>query len=320
MSSHDDHDHKGPFEGRTYLYIRTHPSDNGTEPLSAGLPFWISPDIIIIKPGNIPGGEAVAGEVNQVQVVVTNAGGVTAVDAFVDAFVADPSTGWTPATAKFIGGDFLTIPGYNTASISFPWIPLPADAGHRCILARVALFVPPDTYVNGAIFDVVGDRHLAQRNIHVVALAQNMQSLSFGFLLFNAMGTRDEFDVQANEVRIDQNANLVRAAIGCGLAQFGATPLQDIRLLVADPVQPPDMSRPDRGRNEPQMGMLPKPIDSEKITQRHVKMGPYEARSAVLTVGRNPDTRPGDVHVVQVTQVDLSTRSVVGGLWVVVQH
>ncbi len=46
----DDEEHKGEFDGKTFLYIRTNPADDGTEPLPSGLPCWISPDITIIQP------------------------------------------------------------------------------------------------------------------------------------------------------------------------------------------------------------------------------------------------------------------------------
>jgi hypothetical protein len=322
MPNHDDphDDHKPPFEGRTYLYIRDHPADDGTEPLPSTLPFWLSPDIIVIKPGGIAGGEAIANQLNQVQVIVTNAGGITATDAYVDAFVADPSTAFTPATATLIGGAFLTISGYNTASISFPWTPSPAEAGHRCLLARVNLTIPPDTYVNGAVFDVVGDRHVAQRNIHVVAFAPMMRLLSFGFHLVNPLAEDREFLVLATEVRIGRNIDVVRAALGCDLAQFGETPLADIRLAVGEAIKPRDISEYEPDREAAPVGVLARPANIERTARAGLRMGPNDIRSAVVTVGRNPDTRAGDIHIVQVAQVDVLTRRTVGGFWLAVEH
>ncbi len=77
------------------------------------------------------------------------------------------------------------------------------------------------------------------------------------------------------------------------------------------------------------MGLLAKPLREltprlttprpERIVQR-VTLKPGEARQAFLTVARNPDTRPGDLHVMEISQVDAKTRQVTGGLWIVLKH
>src|SRR6185295_14815785 len=101
---------EGRFDGRTHLFIRTHPADPGVEPLPAGLDFWVSPDIVVVPPGGSPGDEAVAGVVNEVRVTVRNRGGLEAIDAYVDAYVNDPSTVMTPTTSIQVGSGFLTVP------------------------------------------------------------------------------------------------------------------------------------------------------------------------------------------------------------------
>jgi hypothetical protein len=98
----------GKFKGRTYLYIRDHPLDTGAEPLSANLPWWVSPDITIIRPDGTHG-LAIAGQLNKVEVTVTNDSGLIAGNAYVDVFFADPTTVIMPATATLIGGGYLTI-------------------------------------------------------------------------------------------------------------------------------------------------------------------------------------------------------------------
>jgi len=320
MSNHEDkkkhEDHE--FDGKTFLYIRTHPNDDGTEPLPAGLPFWISPDITVIQPGNVRGDEAVANETNQVEVVVTNAGGIDAVDAYVEAFVADPSTAFAPATATLIGGTFTTIPGYNTSTVTFNWIPLPADAGHRCLLARVCLTIPLDCYTDGSIFDVVGDRHVAQRNIHVVELAE--KSLSFGFKIVNPLKEKGDFLVRAMEVRANREADLIRMALGCRLAQFAEVPLREVTLTIGETIVPREVSA-EKGKPISQpLGVLPKAMTLKRSKSGRVEMKPGEIRYAVLTVTRNPDVRPGDISVVQVEQIDVRTKKVVGGLWLIVKN
>jgi len=319
MNNEGGEGQEGEFDAKTFLYIRTHPADNGLVPLPAGLPFWISPDITIIRPGGIRGTIAVAGEADSVEVTVTNGGGIDAVDAYVEAFVADPSTAFTPATAKLVGGGFLTVPNHNTAAIAFPWTPTTSDAGHRCLLARVCLTFPLDCYANGAIFDVVGDRHVAQRNINVAKLEQEL--LSFGFVIVNPQKEgASQFLVKVNEVKIGRRTDLVRRALGCQHAQFAQVPLGGLALTVGEVLPPVGLSEAKDERAAFPIGVLRKPLELGRRKSGKMEMRYGERRYAVLTVARNPDIRPGDLSVVQVKQVDLKTKRTVGGLWLIVQH
>ena len=319
-NGHHNGDKDGEFEGRTYLYIRTHPADNGSEPLAAGLPGWVSPDIVVIKPGGAVGGEAEAGKANQVRVTVTNAGGIQATDAWVDAFVADPSTAFTPLTATPIGADYLTIAPYSTANISFPWTPLVGTPEHACLLARVRLIVPPDGYVNGAIFDVVGDRHVAQRNIHIVPIASDQEAMSFGFQIVNPGLKAGAFLVQARQLPANENQETLRGAVGCELAHFGNTPLGDVGLQLGKRIPQPNASVSGRERRFPTMGRLEKPVMEAQERDLALKLLPGEARAAVITLTRNPNTLSGELQVVEIRQVDAETQQIVGGLWVVLRQ
>ena len=308
----DDHNKDEPFEGRTYLLIRTHPQDDGTEPLAAGLPFWTSPDITIVKPDGTSGGEAVAGATNQVEVAVTNKGGIPAVDAYVDAFVADPSTSFTPATATPIGGTFVTVQGYSVTSVSFPWVPGASAAGHRCLLARVSLVVPPDTYLNGAVFDVVGDRHVAQRNIHVVSLAGAQKSLSFAFALVNPLGKDAEFTLQAREVKLGRGAEVVRRALGCAFMPSAATPLKAVQLVIED--RQPEEQGDDLRDRPGAFGVLRRPKAVGRSHRGRVALAADETRTAVVTL-TGGGAKAG-VNLVEVRQTAVGG-AVVGGLWLV---
>ncbi|MFT3874934.1 MAG: hypothetical protein QM708_00670 [Propioniciclava sp.] len=181
---HHDHGERDdrPFDATTHLYIRTNPADDGSEPLPPNLAFWASPDIAIERPGGILGGEAEPLVQNRVKVTVTNGGGQPAVDAYVEVFVVTPTTHITPATATLIGDEFVTVQAYSTADVWLPWTPLPSDSGHRCLVARVSLYAPLDAVRDPTIFDVVGDRHVAQRNIQVLEV-QAGERRSFRFKL-----------------------------------------------------------------------------------------------------------------------------------------
>jgi hypothetical protein len=319
QKGHGDQHLKKPL--KTFLYIRTHPADNGTEPLPSEFPCWISPDITIRHPNGIEDGEAIVGQPNHVKVTVTNAGAVSVSNAKVDAFVCVPSTAFTPAST-FIGSGYLNIPGsllpgYNpSAAVEIPWTPLPVDAGHRCLLARVCSAVPPDCYADPNHFNVVGDRHVAQRNIHVVG--GNKIIFSFGFRIVNPMDEPSSFIIKATEVKVGKKADMIRIALGSKHAQFAETSLADINLYVGEVIKPPDVSISKRKPNIKMFGVLPDPIpDPGKLKSKTIKMVPEEIRYAVLTVTRNPDDRDGELHVVQVEQIDIQTKRSVGGLWVV---
>jgi hypothetical protein len=322
MPNHDDD--RGKFEGRTYLYIRTHPLDDGTEPLPAGLPCWISPDIVIVKPDGTRGGEAVAGYVNQVEVTVTNDGGVQATDAYVEAFFANPATAITPASATAIGAGLLTTPGYTRAAIQFPWTPSAADAGHRCLIARVSLVLPPDSYRDPTVFDVVGDRHVAQRNISVLAGTGSTSSaakrFSFRFQVAAAGRRGGEFTVRATPLKPGRQTDTVAAALGWQAVRFATSPAE-VRLAIEKPAEEPaeldseGFSVEDDRPEEP-FGATPKPVELGAARSGKVRLKAGEIRVAVVTVSPSPETRPGEVGVVEVAQIDGRKRQV-GGLWIV---
>jgi hypothetical protein len=313
------HGEQPPYDPNPSPYIRTHPSDTGAEPLAPGLPFWVSPDIVIIPSGGSPGGVAVAGVTNQVRVTVTNTGGGAADDAYVDAFVADPSTAFTPATASFIGGGFLDIPGYNTADISFTWNPTPAEAGHRCLLARVSLPVYGATY-DPTIFDVVGDRNVAQRNIHVLELEPQEMMASFAFAVTNPLGHEANFGLRFRELRPTRAlAQQVRGAL-CGFARLGGTPLRDLQLGIDEVLPPLDQSIAQRDARRPPLGLLAEPLERGVREQLQVGVGVGEVYRAVLTVTRDEQAQLGTLHIVQVEQIEEQTGAVVGGIWVAVTY
>lgn len=319
----DDNDRR-QFEGRTFLYIRTNPADDGTEPLAPGLPFWVSPDIVIVKPDGTRGGEAAAGDTNQVEVTVTNDGGIQATDAWVDAFVANPATAITPANATAIGSGLLTIPGYSRAAIQFPWAPTATDAGHRCLIARVSLIVPPDSYRDPTIFDVLGDRHVAQRNINVLAgtgsASKAAKAFSFRFEVVAAGKRGGRFDVRATALKPGPKADGVSAALGWLGTRFASAPAE-VRLAIEEPAEAGDKLDPDgfsvkEDRPDAPFGVIDNPVELKATRSAKLTLKAGESRVGVVTVIPNPEAQPGEVGVVEVAQTNARKRQV-GGLWIV---
>ncbi len=298
---------EGEFCGGTRLYIRDHISDNGDVPLPTALQHWYSPDIVIIQPNGTRGGEAIAGQLNQVEIRVTNDCGIPANDALVDAFFCTPSTGFTPATTIAIGAGYLTIDGYSSAVIHIPWVPDPEHAGHACILARVSLTFPPDTYADGTIFDVRGDRHIAQRNISIVALMQ-AQQLIFPFTIVNNALEGSVVFVVAQEVRDRDELNGLRGSAGVRFARFGREPLQNFGMQLTKELVAIGEYRPG-GKH-----------GFGRTTQHlEVKLDPGGVQPAVLVVERSPYAEEGDLHAIEVRQYD-RYEQLVGGLTILVEH
>lgn len=308
-----------PFDGITRLYIRDNIADTGVEPSPSAPPQWLSPDIVVTPPGGSPGDDPHEGVPNDVAVTVTNSGGIQALGVWVDVFVADPTTGWTPATAFSVGGTYIDVAPYSSAVASLSWTPLPGPI-HRCMLARCSLLVPTDTYVNPLVFDVPNDRHIAQRNLNLVPMPKEMRLMSFGFMIVNPLMTRAEFMLRADHIEpTAANVQMLRAAVGCGFAQFGQTPIRNFALTIGDRFTPGETEGMFGVMREPQHRFQPGAVAPPHIVER-MRLEPGEARRAVLTVERNSDTREGDLHIMEVAQIDLRTRRPVGGLWIVLQH
>lgn len=318
---HDDkpeEPHDGEFDGTTRLFIRTHPADDGSEPLAPGLAFWTSPDVVIVKPGGAVGGEAVPLQVNQVRVTVNNGGGIPAVDAYVDAFVADPSTLITPATATFIGGGLVTVQAYLQATIDLPWTPQAGDTGHRCVIARVSLVFPPDTYTDPTVFDVVGDRHVAQRNIQVLEVAAG-QAMTFRFRLGAAADGRRGALVRAFERTRETDARELAQAGGCVGGLPAVMPLAGlgVRTLTAREA----LGRPSlAGDVVPALGISRRPEEVPDQTEVRASAGrAKQPRIGAVTFRVSSDDEPGRLHAVDVVQLDEETGEPVGGLTFVVR-
>ncbi|GAA1981551.1 hypothetical protein [Microbacterium pumilum] len=309
------HGNDKPFDGVTRLYIRTNPADDGTEPLPSTLAFWTSPDISIVKPGGAVGGEAVPLEVNQVKVTVTNGGGIPAVDAYVDAFVADPSTGITPATAFSVGGDYVTVQAYSTADVYLPWTPQASDSGHRCVVARVSLIAPLDSYVDPTVFDVVGDRHVAQRNIQVLEVAQG-QKMSFRFLV----GTREAAGravLRTVERTFEMDARQLAKMGGCEGGLGAKVPLADlgVRLLTARET----LQRPTLAAEVPvALGITRLRDTAGFAAEVGGRLESEKQRYGAVTFAVSPDDEPGRLHAFDVVHLD-EKGEVVGGLSFIVR-
>jgi hypothetical protein len=162
-----------------YLLVRAYPGDTGTRPVPGV--FWESPDIYI-EAGQGPltapampaqlGQVALAGQQNTVYAHVWNLGRAPAREVAVEFFWCNPTLGFNPIGATLIDTAFTMLgargSGFCHEVVKCPtaWVPTFVNGGHECLLVRVR-DVAADPLTTPE-WDASQNRHLGQRNIHVV--------------------------------------------------------------------------------------------------------------------------------------------------------
>lgn len=170
-----------------YILIRAFPGDTGARPVNGV--FWESPDVYIL-PGVAPsaapavptqlGQVALAGQDNTVYAHVWNLGRGMAREVAVEFYWCNPTLGFNPTGATLIGSAFTVLgargSGFCHQVVKCPvtWFPTFVNGGHECLLIR-AWDVAADPMTTPE-WDASQNRHLGQRNIHVVPAGQSLTS------------------------------------------------------------------------------------------------------------------------------------------------
>jgi len=172
-----------------FLFLRANPGDTGTRPVVG--PFWESPDVYILAgthPSLAPavppqlGQTALAGQDNTVYAHVWNLGLGPAREVIVEFYWCDPSLGFNPVGAHLIGTSVTWLGSRRDADchkvVKCPtsWVPTFLNGGHECLLVR-AWDVAADPLTTPE-WDASINRHLGQRNIHVVPPGQTFGALA----------------------------------------------------------------------------------------------------------------------------------------------
>ena len=154
---------------------------------------------------------------------VTNAGGLGATDAYVEAFFSDPSAGDDAGHGDARGS---RLPQHRRLQRCIDLVPVdPARVGSRGtrpLRAGSLSVVPFDSYVDPTIFDVVDDRHVAQRNVHVVD--GECPGLELRVRRPSTPRRRHHLVIRAEEVGTAALRH-VAAALQCNVAAAGGQPL-----------------------------------------------------------------------------------------------
>jgi hypothetical protein len=168
-----------------FLFMRANAGDLGARPVVGA--FWESPDILLLAdadPATAPrvppelGQTALAGRPNTLYAHVWNFGIAPASAVVVEFYWCDPTLGIGPSGAHLIGHTSVALgargSARNHAVVKCPtaWVPTFVNGGHECLVVRIwdetsdGLGSPP--------WDAALNRHVAQRNIHVVAAGDAM--------------------------------------------------------------------------------------------------------------------------------------------------
>jgi len=194
-----------------FLVLRHAGGDQGARPLAPGTTFWHSPDVWVVSSQgyNVP----VAGEEVRIFARVSNGGLKDASGVVVRYWWANPSLAITEATAHLIGtatGVFVAgADGVNWSSVVVEcperWPVVMENGGHECIFAEAwAPYWDPIV----APLEPVTDRHVCQKNLHVVEAAAG-KTFSFAIQVANISEVRQRVEVRMRTLSFRQ----VRAAL-----------------------------------------------------------------------------------------------------------
>lgn len=169
-----------------YLLIRSVLGDRGDRPIN--VPFWESPDIWTAPgaPEDSPaippdhGGVVNAGQPTTLYAHVWNLGFAPLAGVRVEYYWFDPSLSIDSANANLIGIAECQLSGrgmdgsHKLVKCPSAWVPVMTNGGHECLLVRVSGIGDP---IGGNPWQPWANRHIAQRNISVVAVGQNLAGL-----------------------------------------------------------------------------------------------------------------------------------------------
>ncbi|QIG39967.1 hypothetical protein G5T42_11130 [Microbacterium sp. 4R-513] len=224
-----------------YLLIRAYsPGDRGARPTWPPIPCWESPDLLLIDasytgpfdPAQLVGNPT-SGRRYRVFVRVWNLGLLPAIGVHVRAWYVNPGFfGGDPSNPAYqphlIGGamvnlDDRTRPGaMQVVELDRTW-DIPVDlTGHECLMATASC--PLDQW--GGALDSNHDRHVGQRNLTILAGADEAKSLLFTLgEMVTKTGTLELVHGGAAVVPV------LRALLGKARSEFG--PVQRLRAPVA---------------------------------------------------------------------------------------
>ncbi len=165
------------YHDSSYLYIRSYDSDNGSRPGLNNVAYWRSPDVNVSPASSLNSytTELNVGTLYNLKCLVHNRGDFNVPSAKVEFYLVTPSLGFDTRFAKKLGVVGTWVNCYGSSEVNIQYLIPPADAGHRCLFARVFSFSPLDIPLHDTMLNPVADRHIGQQNLNIAAQASQMQ-------------------------------------------------------------------------------------------------------------------------------------------------
>lgn len=166
-----------------FLFIRATAGDTGARPIQGS--FWESPDILImpnITPAAAParppdlGGFARAGVPNTLYAHVWNLGQAPAWGCLVEFYWFNPTLGFSGDQAHLIGKTYTDLgprggpKSHRLVKCPLAWNASFLNGGHECLVVRISQ--PCSDPLSNPRWDASQNRHIGQRNIHVMSAAE----------------------------------------------------------------------------------------------------------------------------------------------------
>lgn len=295
-----------------FLLIRATAGDTAARPITGT--FWESPDILIM-PGLAPsaapalppdlGGIAKSNADNTVYAHVWNLGQAPAYGATVEFYWFNPTLGFSGADAHLIGKTFVDLgPRGGTSSHKLVMCPVSwratfLNGGHECLVVRVSH--PITDPLSDPPWDASQNRHVGQRNIHVMSAAEAAAKPTLGI----AVGPLYQQPAQVGVARADTGAMPWLHLVTNSRTKIPGTaaPTGDVGISAPVPV----------GVGVPDLGAMFDPRAQGLIGDSHQVNGDGEQVGFVATDG-NPGS--GNAHVYRVS--GSQNGQVFGGYTVVV--
>ncbi len=166
-----------------FLFMRANAGDLGARPVVG--PFWESPDILIepgVDPAHAPavptsfGAIAKADVDNTLYAHVWNLGQAPCPDTLLEFYWFNPALGFDAAHANLIGvawtdfGARGEADGHRLVRCPVSWRAQFLNGGHECLMVRVSQAALDP--LSGPAWDASKNRHIGQRNIHVMSASE----------------------------------------------------------------------------------------------------------------------------------------------------
>lgn len=281
-----------------FLFIRATAGDIAARPIVGA--FWESPDILIlpgVAPADAPsippkdlGGVAKAGADNTLYAHVWNLGQAPAHGALVEFYWFNPTLGFDSKGAHLIGKTYVDLgsrcePGsHKLVKCPFSWRATYENGGHECLVVRISQ--PCTDPLSGPAWDASQNRHIGQRNIHVMTAAEAAAKPTLGINVGPLFGQPAQVAVTRADTKTMPWLHLVTNSRT--KLPGTANPSGDVGIT------PPTPS----GAGLPNLGAIPDPRGAGYIADAHGVNGEDQQVGFVAT-----DNNPGDgnAHVYRVS-------------------